>query len=156
MAQRLSALFILLGAAVCLWQFGIEAKALVQALLAKRWTTAVATISESKASIGCSRGSSYYPVVTYSYEYQGRSYHGSRITFGNPGCGGERAAQRIAASYPVGATVSVWVNPTAPSESALSVGNLSREAWLGLTFAPILGIGALWLARSMWRDSSAA
>ncbi|WZO97884.1 DUF3592 domain-containing protein [Isosphaeraceae bacterium EP7] len=62
----------------------------------------------------------YKPAVVFSYEVNGRSYIGDRLTLGVimsasfPGLAG-----RIAARYPVGSHVDVRYNPLSPGESVL-------------------------------------
>jgi hypothetical protein len=67
------------------------------------------------------RSRSTYPVVVYQYEVNGRGYQGQTIKAGeqylNIRVAGQ--AQATVARYPIGATVTVYYNPTNPAESAL-------------------------------------
>jgi hypothetical protein len=67
------------------------------------------------------RSHSIYPVVVYEYSVNGQSYQSQRIKAGDQFMSiritGE--AQATDARYPVGATVTVYYNPSNPAESAL-------------------------------------
>jgi hypothetical protein len=133
-----------------------EVFALFQAVQAKSWPFVAGTVVESRAVIGCGKGSSYYPYVRYKYTYNSHEYEGRRIAFGNSGCGSEQSASNAAAAYPSGQAVTVWVNPSAPSEAVLVVGNVMGESWFALAVLPIVGLASFLMGRSLLRRESAA
>ena len=67
------------------------------------------------------RSHSTYPVVVYAYSVNGQSYQSQRIKAGeqflNVRVAGQ--AQATVARYPIGASVTVYYNPSNPAESAL-------------------------------------
>ncbi len=153
--NRTHALCMVLVSVVCFCLFGLQAKLLAELLWAEGWPTVQGRVSESKVLRTCHQGKPYVPMVIYSYEYQGQGYRGSRITFNDPGCVRDGQAQKIVSPYPRGAVVTVWVNPNAPSESALVVG-VSGEEKLMPFLVLAVGLFSLWLARNTWHLSSAA
>jgi len=64
---------------------------------------------------------SIYPVVVYQYEVGGKRYQSQRIKAGEQFINVRLAGQAEAtvARYPIGASVTVYYNPSNPSESAL-------------------------------------
>ena len=135
--------------------FAHEVFALLQAVRAKSWASVSGTVVESRAVIGCGKGSSYYPLVRYRYMYNSREYEGRRIAFGNFGCGSEQSARHAAAAYPSGHTVTVWVNPSAPIEATLVVGNVLGESWFGMALLSIFGLGSFVMGRSLLQQEGA-
>jgi hypothetical protein len=144
------------GAAVCTVLFLGEAVAAAQALRAKSWPTVIGTVVESRAVIGCGKGSSYYPFVRYKYAYESHEYEGHRLAFGNVGCGTEQRAQEAASAYFPGQSVRVWLKATSPSEAVLMVGNVLPESWLTMVITPIFVIGGFAMGRSMLKQADAA
>jgi hypothetical protein len=144
------------GAALCTLIVLHEVFALVQAVQAKNWPVVTGTIVDSRAVIGCGKGSSYYPFVRYRYEYDARAYEGHRIAFGNVGCGSEQNARRFASSYPAGQSVRVWVRPSSPSESTLTASNVRSESWGVMAVLSVVIAGGFVIGRSLLRQESAA
>ena len=64
----------------------------------------------------------YMPVVEYSYSVGGRDFSSRSIWDGTEVSGSRDHAQRIADRYPVGRTVTVHYDPSAPGKAALEVG----------------------------------
>jgi hypothetical protein len=60
----------------------------------------------------------YFPSVEYAYEYQGTSYQSQRIITVNINWP-KKEAEEAVARYPVGASVTVWVNPDHPDQAVL-------------------------------------
>ena len=149
--------WVLIGGALLLSVLlGHEVFALFQAVQAKSWSSVSGTVVESRAAIGCGKGGSFYPLVRYTYTYNSREYEGRRIAFGNSGCGSEQSASNAAAAYPPGQGVTVWVNPSVPSEAALMVGNVMGESWFAMAVLPIIGLASFLMGRSLLRQESAA
>ena len=132
-----------------------EVFGLFQAVRAKSWPSVPSTIVESHAVIGCGKGGSWYPVVRYRYRYGSQDYESTRLAFGNVGCGSEQGARNVAARYVPGEVVAAWVNPTAPSEATLVVGNVLGESWFGMAVSSCLGLVGLALSRSLPRQGAA-
>jgi len=63
---------------------------------------------------------SYYPVVQYQYQVEGRTYLSNRITFGGEvGYGWTNMAQKQVDHYPPGANVAVFYDPNDPAVAVL-------------------------------------
>ena len=66
------------------------------------------------------RTTAYYPAVQYEYTVLGKTYTGSRISFGGTaGKSTRRAAEAALEGYPVGASVTVYYNPHNPQDAVL-------------------------------------
>jgi Protein of unknown function (DUF3592) len=62
----------------------------------------------------------YVPVVTYEYDFGGRSFQSAQVTSGGSTASGSKAhAEKVAGRYPVGAAVRVRYNPENPGEAVL-------------------------------------
>lgn len=84
------------------------------------------------------------PIVTYSYEADGRRRHGSRVRFGGTGGMNPADAEQLLASYPEGADVPVYYNPQRPGQSVLLHGDAAANKGLVwgagcMAAAPLLG-----------------
>lgn len=81
------------------------------------------SMSSRSRGIRGSRGSSnsYSPKVSYSFEVDGKKYHGDRIIFGNYYTKKEQALERLA-NYPKGKLISVYYDPSNPSDCTLDRG----------------------------------
>jgi hypothetical protein len=98
---------------------------------------------------------SYYPVVQYQYQVEGRTYMSNRITFGNEvGYGWTNMAQKQVDNYPPGSNVAVFYDPNDPAVAVLerTAGASSKIYWviaiiilviLGVTMAFTSGINGL-------------
>ena len=144
------------GAVLCTVLFLREAVAVAQAVQASSWSEVTGTVIESRAVMGCGKGSSYYPFVRYKYVFNSQDFEGRRISFGNFSCGSERSAQDTASVYPPGHSVHVWVRPSLPSEATLMVGTVPSESWFGLALMLVLTVGSYLMGRSLLRQERAA
>ena len=86
------------------------------------WLNTTGTILMSSVQSSYSgRSHSTYPAVVYAYSVNGQSYQSQRIKAGeqflNVRVAGQ--AQATVARYPIGASVTVYYNPSNPAESAL-------------------------------------
>jgi hypothetical protein len=88
---------------------------------------------------------SYYPVVLYQYEVDGRTYQGERISFGMPvGRGSPRAVMQRLAPYTPGASVPVYYDPMNPAEAVLErTASSNRLVWLVILIMLIIVVGVL-------------
>lgn len=88
----------------------------------------------------------YYARLGYRYEYEGRSYSGSKISYDDPPGGsdesGKREAEEFLSDFPRGATVSVYVDPENPEQSVLLRGTTGSGVWIPLAFGIVaFGVG---------------
>jgi hypothetical protein len=90
---------------------------------------------------------SYYPEITYRYEYEGQSYTNDNVF---PGSGrqstSESRASSIAAEYAEGETVTVYVDPSEPQRSFLvrESSELFHFVFVGIgVFAALAGVVSL-------------
>jgi hypothetical protein len=121
----------IVGGAVLLVALFMAAIALRRSLKARRardWPAVpgqvvVSTIELRYGSAGGDGGGrtrAWYPVVAYVYAVGGRHYQGRNIVVGgHVGTGWQGPAQRVAARYPVGATVPVYYDPANPADAVL-------------------------------------
>lgn len=81
---------------------------------------------------------SYEPVVEYTYTVGGRQYSGSKISFGANRFD-RNTAQKKAATYPQGASVTVFYDPSDPAKSVLEPQAAGSKVFLviGIVFAAI-------------------
>jgi hypothetical protein len=127
--------------AFSLWLVADSAVALYRASQADSWPTVPGQITSSGIAKGCGRGSSYYPVIRYSYIYDGKVQEGARVTFGNVGCG---SAEGIAREFHVNKNVRVHINPMDPSDTVITT-HVHEETKLGL-----LLMGTIFLVTTAW------
>jgi hypothetical protein len=85
-------------------------------------------------------GYQFVPVVEYNFEYDSKMFRSSHRCFGNYVIGRQAEAEAVVSRYPVGSTVTVFVNAKAPAKSVLEHG--SRLSWVPFGF----GIGFMVLA----------
>ncbi|MBI3151553.1 MAG: DUF3592 domain-containing protein [Chloroflexi bacterium] len=88
-----------------------------QTWLSTTGTVLMSTVQSKRTG----RSRSIYPVVVYTYVVNGQSYQSQRIKAGEQFLSVRVAgqAQETVNRYPIGATVTVYYNPSNPSESAL-------------------------------------
>lgn len=97
---------------------------------AETWLPASGTILSSRVETHRSRDSkgntrvSYRPVVNYQYHVMGQSFDGNRIGFSS-GSYGSAKAEKLIASYPEGAQVNVFYDPSDPAKAVLETKDLS-------------------------------
>lgn len=94
-----------------------------------------------------SEGSSYQPVVRYSYQVLGLSFEGDKLYAGNRSSFGSRRAHRIANAYPAGKEATAFVNSERPAEAVLIQGFQGDELFGALFMTPFnLIMLGLWAA----------
>ena len=87
--------------------------------------------------------------VTYTWRWQGNTYRGDRLRPSYSGSSDVSDAYRLAARYPVGATVGCWVDPAAPEQATLERYRFRNAFWLlvPLLFVAIGGGGMVMMVR---------
>lgn len=126
----------------------------LQVRAAKTWSEATCTVlssevhTEHRVVRGRTR-STYKPVITYSYDFDGRSYVGDRhdLVVGSVGDGA--AVEEIVARHPPGASVRCFVDPTYPSRSVINR-DAPPSMIVGLAMLPMVFAGVGLVAASAW------
>ena len=85
------------------------------------------------------RGDEVTPVIEYEFTHDGRSFRSSHWRPLNFSVGNSASAQAVTSRYPVGSSVTVFVNPRDPMRSVLEC----RPSWL--CWVPF-GFGILFVA----------
>jgi hypothetical protein len=120
-----------------IWQFWKERTP-------RRWPQVPGTVVSSTIDKrATSRGYYYVPKIEYEFCYDEQTFKSSRRRASNYASGQSVDAKDIAAHYPVGGSVRVFVNPRKPTESVLEHGTTP------LSWIPFV-IGLLWLALSIF------
>ena len=96
-------------------------------------------------SPGIRGGTVYLPIVSYSYNYDGRQYQSESLTYlgtsgGYGGAGLEWQVNQRLNAFPPSSTVSVFVNPKVPTEAVLLPG-VHWSQYVGLVFVTLLFLG---------------
>ncbi|MHB9082115.1 MAG: DUF3592 domain-containing protein [Pirellulaceae bacterium] len=109
------------------------ARAIFQQIQALTYSTATGTITSSEVEANDDgEGTTYRPIIKYTYVVDDKRYEGDRYRYGQVGTG-DRSAHRIVASYPVGMQVEVYHVPSDPVDAVLRVG-LEGVDYFGLMF----------------------
>lgn len=105
--------------ALLLWQFGGQA---VNYLGSMGWEQASGTIIFSEVeSAWDTTGERYLARVVYTYEIDGETYQGDQLDLRAPTYVRSRDdAEQILAPYPIGASVTLYVDPSDPSRTVLT------------------------------------
>ena len=86
----------------------------------KNWPQTLGCIIRSHVLVDSSGdGEGYTPQLEYEYAYQGSSYRGKRIRFGQVGSWSRKQAEGILAPFPEGSAVSVFVDPANSKQAVL-------------------------------------
>jgi Protein of unknown function (DUF3592) len=107
----------------------------------RKWpqtTGTIVTSGNESQSVGQGRRE-VTPVIEYEFNYQGQSCKTSHWRFGNYTMGNEISAGAVTSRYPVGSSVTVFVNTRHPEKSVLE----SKAS--GLCLVPF-GFGLLFVA----------
>jgi hypothetical protein len=96
-----------------------QSRAAVQA--SQTWPTTAGLVLKSRVEVSGGNYTSVSPHVLYEYDVDGRTYQSAQIRAGDRymRSSSEREAYDTVDRYPEGAVVTVYYNPTNPSESAL-------------------------------------
>jgi hypothetical protein len=89
-----------------------------------RWvrTPGVVTASSIETRTESDGTHSYAPLVTYRYEYRGRSHIGNSLSLVGTSKRYRKHADEVVRAYSSGARVTVYVDGSAPSRSVLKAG----------------------------------
>ena len=95
---------------------------------AKQWISTQGIINESRlvsvriaSQGGISSGSTFFPEITYQFEYDGRAFEGKRISFGDSKmAGSSKQALEVCNAYPKGISVTVYFDRDNPNKSVLN------------------------------------
>jgi hypothetical protein len=89
----------------------------------------------------------YRPRIEYTYQFEGKSYSSKRVITVNINWP-LKETEEIISRYPVGASVTVWVNPGRPQMAVLEKGTLGHEKRYVATF--IIGAAFLLFGIAGW------
>jgi len=112
-----------------------------------RWSSTTGTVTAATTEMRRSSNgaSSSFPVIRFSYQAMGQTYESDRISHGAE-VGGLVAGNTLA-KYPVGSQVTVFFDPTTPSEAVLERNEPWYVKWLWVTLIVanffLCGFGAL-------------
>lgn len=84
-------------------------------------------------------GVTYFPQVSYAYNVNGQTFQNQRIVFGGGQTGNPAPAEKMAARYPAGSSVSVYFNPANPQDAVLERRSGSTGLLVGLGVALLIG-----------------
>jgi hypothetical protein len=121
-----------------------------QASVARSWPIAEGRITASGTESFASRMNHrsvklHRAAIEYADSVEGREWRGSRVAMGGREGSGEKRAGRLAARYPVGASVRVYYDPADASNAVLEP--RAALSWLILAFAGVLlflGAAPMW------------
>lgn len=94
------------------------------------------------------RNRPYAVDLRYAYRIDGLEYVSDRLSLRDTAVWNKPAAERVVASYPIGAAVMARVSPDDPEYAVLEVGvsQISFFLFLGSVFATI---GGVWMVRGL-------
>lgn len=141
--------FLVAGAAI-VWFLSV--RPLSKVMAAQNWPPVPCTVIESRVDESHSEdGTTYKPVVTSAYSYQGREYGAARYDFSNFYSSGYEGKAEVVARYPVGTRAECYVNPEDPSEAVLSRAPSARYlvGLFGLLFMLPGLFGVIWVLRGV-------
>jgi hypothetical protein len=137
--RGIGALFILVG----ILQLGACLVESSQALAARNWPTATATVQTAKlVEVHVGSKTQWKTQIAYSYKVKGVEYEGHRIYFDDVG-GFPDELNRTISRYPAHSIVRLFYKESDPSQSLLSPGLYWYSfAWLGLSLTA-MAVGGL-------------
>lgn len=108
-----------------LWRLVSEIQ---NSITAKHWVSTQGVISDSRLATvriarqgGHSSGATFLPQITYQFEYGGRVFEGTRISFGESRiAGSSKRALEVCDIYPKGKSVTVYFDRGNPNKSVLN------------------------------------
>lgn len=98
------------------------------------------------------RGACYTPRITYRYHVQENVFTSSARVLGLEECYSKDAATQLVTSLPPGAALTVYYDPYLPKNSVLLPGHVTRNAWLGSVFLPLLLLGVVYMGILIFRS----
>jgi hypothetical protein len=98
------------------------ARPILRAQEAAEWPTVPCAIEDSFVeSHTDSEGDTTYSVeIRYTYEWEGRTFHGENYTFGDFSSSGRSGKEEIVERYPAGSEATCFVNPEDPYEAVIT------------------------------------
>jgi Protein of unknown function (DUF3592) len=105
--------------------------------------TVVESVVRSKGSSATTHGESFYPHVVYRYAIGGEEFQSARYFFTGEGWRDREAAESVIARFPIGASVTAYVDGADPSRAVLNNG---KPSWTMLGFLLplfVLAFGAI-------------
>ncbi len=138
--------FVIFWSAITLGFDYFLIKASVQQIQALGHPTVIGTITSSEVeSNDDGGGTSYRPLIKYSYEVDRKQYEGNRYRYGQMGTS-DNSAQRIVASHPVGKQVEVHHSPADPADAVLLAGLEGIDLFMMMFLLPFnLIMLTLWI-----------
>jgi hypothetical protein len=121
----------------------------------KSWPSTAGTIEASTITSNTSTDSdgfsstTYAPVVIYSYNAMGSTFHGRRVGFGMEISGSQSGAVNTMSRYPVGKIVTVYYNPENPGEAVLEQSVINNMLTI-IFFSVFGGVGIVACLVSGW------
>ena len=102
----------------------------------RQWPQVPGTIVTCKIALqpGFKAGRIVTPIIEYEFSHLRRSFRSAHRRFWNFSVGNSLSSQAITSRYPVGSSVTVFVNPRHPLKSVLDY-RPSRLFWLPFAFA---------------------
>ena len=115
----------------------------------RRWKQLPGIITVSRTELQYVRSGSYQcvPVIEYQVEHAGGVLHGKGDIFT---IGNRENTEAIIAKYPVGATVTVLVNPLNPTQTSLQA-RISPESWVFIVSGLLLTAADSYLVPEIWK-----
>jgi hypothetical protein len=121
----------------------------------KSWPSTAGTIEASTITSSTSTdadglsSTTYAPVVVYSYNAMGSSFHSRRVGFGMEMSGSQSGAMNTMSRYPMGKIVPVYYNPENPGEAVLEHSVINNTPTI-LLFSVFGGMGIIACMVSAW------
>ncbi|GAB5494316.1 MAG: hypothetical protein Phog2KO_45310 [Phototrophicaceae bacterium] len=132
-------------------QFGGQ---ILNYLRSTNWQQSSGTIvSSTVESVFETSGERFVGNVVYVYDFENMTYEGDQVNFfGTIYVGNQGDAQQMIAPYPVGSTVTLYVDPNDPTQSVLDR-DVSGIIWALVGFGIILTLLSIGLAiRHLYRS----
>lgn len=84
------------------------------------------------------------PVVKYTYNVEGKVFHGSKIGINTPRFTmGSKAEQYLLEKYPIGKEISVFYNPSKPADAVIDRGAAAKSSMSSAKNIFVVAIGVL-------------
>jgi hypothetical protein len=116
-------------------------------LAALRYATAPGRVISSEVKVGKAnrKRKVYSPNISYSYEVDGKVFHGNRYRYGQM-ASNDNSAARTVAEFPAGAAVTVYYRPDDPTDSLLRPGATGTDLFVLLFMLPfnLVMLGIWW------------
>ncbi len=122
------------------------------------WPKTQGTVLESVVMrrprrVGDTRDSVSVPLVRYRYALGGVLYHSTHVSFKRYVFGADRESRNTVARYPVGAAVSVYVDPDRPGSAVLEHGISTLNLLVLIAGSILIGVGGRWMRKRGPRSS---